>query len=199
MIPVQTPDHEVVGLDDLIEQYKDKPVLEGLLRAGLRRIQNTEDAIFALLNVKKIDSATDAALDVFGAITGTARLGRTDSEYLAAIRLEVKVNRSNGRLVDMVEIATIANRNRPAQYTEYYPASFAIRVTNADSPRTIIEYLKRARPVSVPFTVSYTLMTADKYNHFASVHDPSTFDSSRWGSTHEFVSSQLLFSEIIQL
>ena len=101
-------DHVPVGLDLLIEQYKGRPRIEGLLSSWLNRIQELEDAIWTVIDGRIIDTAVGVQLDTLGKLVGQLRGSETDEAYRAFIRARIRANRSLGHPGDLIAVTMLA-------------------------------------------------------------------------------------------
>ena len=127
-------DHEDQGVALLITQFRDKPLIEIMLRALLEQVQEAENALFALLIERTIDTAVGAQLDVIGKIVGQSRGTFDEDTYRTFIRGRVLVNRSSGTTDQMVEIVnTLLPDGVSLRVKEYYPAAFQLEVTSSIS------------------------------------------------------------------
>lgn len=84
MLPVQI-DHVEIGLSRLLEQWKNSPKIQGLLRSYLEQSNELESVAFEVLTERGIFEAVGVNLDVIGALFDISRDGRTDEQYRAAI------------------------------------------------------------------------------------------------------------------
>lgn len=84
------------NLELLIQQYKDKTNFVGILQADNSQADDLETAIFEVRDYFWLDTAEGDQLDVLGAIQGEERLGRTDTDYRAAIKARVIINTGSG-------------------------------------------------------------------------------------------------------
>lgn len=84
------------GLDKLVWDLQDKPNLEKLFRLFLEEVQEIEDTLISILDIKDIDVAIGVQLDNIGLILGEERLGRGDEEYRDAIKFKISINTANG-------------------------------------------------------------------------------------------------------
>jgi hypothetical protein len=107
VIPSREDAHVATGKALLIEQFRKKPVIGGFLESFLSRIQDLEDEIWIVLWGWYLGNAQAGQLDDLGAIVGEGREGRDDTEYEAAIRVRIRVNRSKGRSVDVIAVAAL--------------------------------------------------------------------------------------------
>lgn len=92
------------------------PNLNAFLGAMLKRVQEAEDALKAVLLSRFIGFASGASLDAIGRLVGEPRYGQLDDNlYRKAIRLRIYVNGSSGRPEDLIYVAkqwtglTVAN------------------------------------------------------------------------------------------
>lgn len=89
-------------------------------------------------------------LDPIGELVGEERMGRSDAAYLQAIRLRVRVNRSYGRTVDVLEAARLAaTEGQAIVYREHYPASFEMVIEELPGFAAVAKSLGKARPAGV--------------------------------------------------
>jgi hypothetical protein len=112
------------GLDFLIDFWKDKPKVQGLLKSQLREIQEIEDVAFQLLNERNVTDAVGAQLDVIGNLVGEQREGREDEPYRQAILLRISINRSDGTPPVILDILNLISGSPIPNLFEHFPASF---------------------------------------------------------------------------
>lgn len=154
-LPSVEADHEGSGLDLLISQFKGKPVVEGFLSVFLRRVQDLEDVLWDVIDMRALETASGAQLESLGALVGESRLGRSDSDYRLAIRLRVRVNRSKGRTVDVIDVATLAADGAEVTYLEYPVLQFHVGIYGQTGENYIAGLLSETRAAS-----SYGVLTA---------------------------------------
>ena len=100
----QVSDHVARVTAALVEQYKNKPKVVGLLTAFTNQIQKLEDAFFPLLSLPNLGQATGAGLDLLGRIVGEPRNGRLDASYRTAIQVKILLNISSGTIDEIYAI-----------------------------------------------------------------------------------------------
>jgi hypothetical protein len=154
-LPSAETDHEGAGLDLLISQFRGKPVTEGFLSVFLRRVQDLEDVLWDVIDLRDLETAENAQLESLGAIVGERRLGRSDSDYRLAIRLRVRVNRSKGRSVDVIDVATLAADGAEVTYLEYHVFQFHVGIYGQTGENYIARLLSETRAAA-----SYGVLTA---------------------------------------
>lgn len=114
------------GLDLLLDQFKNKPRIEGWLKSYLRQTQLLVDAAYDVLVKRWIDNATGAQLDAIGRLVGEGRKGREDELYRLFIRARIRINRSAGKVTDVLEVLAIISPGTSVRYHESYPAGIVI-------------------------------------------------------------------------
>ncbi len=125
-------DHEEQGVALLISQFRDKPFIEILVKALMTQVQELENALFALLVERSIDTAVGAQLAVIGRIVGQEKGTFDEETFRTFIRGRVLVNRSSGTTDQMVELVnTLLPDGASLVLREYYPAAFQIEVTGS--------------------------------------------------------------------
>ncbi len=154
MISTREDDHVTTALELLTERFKDKAVIAGLLTACANRADEAETALWALLwgwvlefvdpdDPEVVFSAEGDQLDDLGAIVGQPREGRTDTEYVDAIKLRVRINRSQGRSEDMVQIANLISEL--TTYVEYFPLGWEVSLYDIPNGGDLIRLLNQAK------------------------------------------------------
>ena len=123
-------DHATDSLTELITQWKDKPVVVGLLTSYMESIQQLEDTLFELLEERGVFEAIGAQLDVIGLLVGETRQSRNDDDYRQAILTRVSVNASNATPEAIMQIMLSVARGTDCYIVDHYPASFHLYVNN---------------------------------------------------------------------
>jgi len=98
-------------------------------------------------------------LDKLGAIVGVTRNGLSDADYLAVIRIKIRINRSHGWAEDIIQIASLIVSG--AIYREEYPASFELDIygTTTSIVTALLTYLGEARSAGTEGFLNYSLTT----------------------------------------
>lgn len=165
--PPASIDHVSRGLARFLEQYKSKPKLNALARVYLNRIQELENACWEVILYRLLPNAEGAQLDMIGRIVGRGRNGLVDSDYLIAIRAQIRINRSCGTPEDMIDVTRLSV---PAGFTftydEAYPKTVLITVIGAVNWTIDVLYdnLFRAKSSGTKLFLQYS--EADDSNTF---------------------------------
>jgi len=126
-------DHAQRILDDLLEQFKDKPNLEAILTAIGRQAQDLEDAFWQLLLDRFLPNAVGAQLDIIGRIVRRDRADLSDDVYRAILRGKIAANLSSGTHPEVLRVVELCldsdNTGAIIEVVLEYPAAVTIRVT----------------------------------------------------------------------
>lgn len=124
MMLERNPDHASDIRKLLIDQFKDKPIIEAILASYIKQVQDLEDALFQVLNDRWLSTAEGAQLDMLGEILGEAREGRDDTDYLQALNARIKINTGSGRVEDIIAVIKGVIGPYDVHVQEYFPAAF---------------------------------------------------------------------------
>lgn len=149
MIPTPNTSHTTQALALLVDQFKGRPVIEGILASWTNRVQALENALVAVATARLLAGAVDAQLDSLGDLVGEPRKGRANDIYREAIRLRVKVNRANGKAEDVIQTVNIATLGADFDYREIYPAGFEIEALDLPAPQSTAALIKQTRAAGV--------------------------------------------------
>ena len=137
MIVNQITNHVQAALDRMIQQYKGRPLFEGLITAFVTQIQDLENAIYPIDQYRQLLFAYGQQLDNLGEIIGLKRNGLNDSEYLILLLGTIAENNSDTTapvllyIVKTVFQATnvfIKDPNSISNKNESFPAQIAFGV-----------------------------------------------------------------------
>lgn len=129
---------------------------QNTIRAMLNRLQELEDAAIFLLSCMSIAGAFGDLLTKLGAIVGEPRLGRTDADYRAGIRLKIRVNLSSGRATDIIAVAQLAQPLGAITYIDGLLAGFEVELLNLQSAAYVVQKLLHTRAAGTHGLVQYT-------------------------------------------
>lgn len=129
--------HVTEALGNLIEQFKDKPIIAALLESWVEQLQDLETAIFTSEAAMRLDNAEGEQLDGLGAIVGEAREGRTDLFYRAAIAARISLNLSTATLEEIRALIRAVAGTVTVDFTEQFPAAFIAEIEEDIDPATV--------------------------------------------------------------
>ena len=107
----------------LLEQYKDKPRMEGILAQIGVEADMLDDANHELWNIYDIDTAVGAQLDILGVIANEPRKERGDAAYRAVLKVLFRTQVS-GTPEDVIRSVKEYTSAPTVQYIPEYPAAF---------------------------------------------------------------------------
>lgn len=168
---VEITDHLRDGLSVLISEYKDSPRLQAWIGAFLKQMQAIESDVIAMQTLVSIEDSEGAQLDKLGGILGEGREGRSDTGYRRGLRTRILVNKSSGKLEELIEIIRRwhgTGDEVTVRAREAYPAhmTFNPRPTTVDAPG-LFRRLRQAKLAGVSITL---------------VHETSPYRAFRWSS-----------------
>lgn len=176
---IQTLDHAELGLARLAKQYRgERPRLQGELEAYLNALQSLEDVTIEWYVKRWPLTAEGVQLDVLGKIVGQERGTRTDDEYRLWILARILVNRSNGRIEELINILTTLGV-ADIRVKEYWPAGLYIEVTGTPYGQDIGELLTQAKAGGVQLHWVYTDQADANALQTSNTLGTSTSDASR--------------------
>lgn len=140
--------------------------VQAILLAQVNRLQELEDAGWTLLDPLSdptLALITGDLLDKIGSLVGDPRQGRGDTDYQAAIRIRIRVNRSRGTPEDIIAIAILAAINSTPKYFESpdVMCTFEVDIENLPGAASVARLLGQAKPVGVRGTLAYTVDALD--------------------------------------
>lgn len=150
-------EHFLQAVDNLIEFFKNGPRNQAVMESVADQLQELENTFWDCYTGYLLGSAVGAQLDVLGAIVTETRQGRADEDYRAAIRVRIKVIRSNGRAEELLSITSGMVPSASLSYREVYPAAIEITLSTLGSTtlRTVFNMLRLAKPGGVRLLVTY--------------------------------------------
>lgn len=124
---IQITNHVAQGLALLIEQYKNKPKVKGIVTSYLNRVQELENALADLYEARKFQPGTFGVyLDRYGKIVDAKRNSSDDLAYFTYIQAQIAINKSSGTIDEFIEVCRILTGLTPT-ITEY-PATLVIEL-----------------------------------------------------------------------
>lgn len=184
-----------LALARLLGQFSDSTALRQLICSLVSPLDEIEAALLDVHYNRWIANTTSGEqLDVLGRIVREPRNGLDDATYLRAIRTRVLINRSSGKLEELIEISTTFEPTAiPVEFREHGPNSITVRpdtATEADA-KALTERLQDARAGGVNLQLIY-LPGAGAAGAFTLADTTVTTDSSKgWGSTTETTGGEL--------
>lgn len=144
--------HRQQGYDRLLDIFKDKPNIVGLINIYLKQKDSIENAIFQLLNsrhLSDLDTVVGKQLDIIGELVGQERLEDTDEEYRKYILLRIGVNNSQATQGYITNLLKDTTESTGVKYFPHYPASYIAEFNGDYIPRNFLTELQNATVAGV--------------------------------------------------
>lgn len=146
-------DHITRAKNRLIEQYKGKPKVEGVVEALVKPFQDIEDVLQQLKTERWIDTAIGVQLDKIGEIVGAEReIEQNDDDYRLLIKAKIIMNLNQGTPEEVIAAAKFFIGAAFIWYLEVYPAAvdiFSSTVIPEENRPKIRAQLKKFLPACV--------------------------------------------------
>lgn len=167
----------------LPEQYKDKSLLEALVRALANRTQALETVLFDLFENRSLYSAVGTQLDGIGQIVDQPRNGLTDDIYRIRIFAKIAQNVSKGTPEDLIRIFKLLMQANKIYYYEVYPAAVYMTAVGG-APIGNTNEIRKAVEASKAGGVAIDLLSIADENAFSFFEDPD-LDGLGFGTTDD--------------
>jgi hypothetical protein len=152
----------------LIEQLKGKPNFRAMLQIFIDKIQEIENVLDDVQRLRWVDDATNAQLDVLGAIVGVDRDGRLDDAYRIVIKARIRANFASGIPSDFFEVfGILLGDDASTELHDYPPAAFTCEVSNAGMALTseeaneVVAIFRSLRGAGIDGQLIYSLADDD--------------------------------------
>jgi len=146
-------DHIERAKERLIEQYKGKSKIEGLVEAVVAPLQEIEDVLEQLKVERWIESAVGVQLDKIGRIVGAEReIGQNDDDFRLVVKAQIIMNLNQGTPEEIIAAAKFFIGAAFIWYLEVYPAAvdiFSSTVISEPQRAKIRAQLKKFLPAGV--------------------------------------------------
>ena len=143
-------DHVEIGLSRL-KQIRRKPIIEGILKSFLVKIQDVEDTAEFYKNLS-IFNATGYDLDRIGNLFNVPRLSRADEYYRPAILAYIASTLPNCSIEGIMEAVKAFGQTTYVDLWEHYPAHLEVYMGAGFSP-DMYSVLKQMAPAGVSVCV----------------------------------------------
>jgi hypothetical protein len=153
--------------DRLLEQYKGKVRIEGLIGCFVEQIQDLEQAIFDLVEKRSLSGATGVQLDLIGTIVVQDRLGFSDDLYRALLAAKIGENVSQADPERVREIVKLLTGATLVNIQKNPPAAYSVSINTQIDPSLIDFFYQRIDRVDAAAVRIETLECFDPDSSFA--------------------------------
>jgi len=142
--------HFAQAIERVIEQHKDKPNFENLLKVFLERTQDQEDDLKNQAENRTLSGARGAQLDAIARDLNLRRDGDSDSRLRIRCFSQIAQHYSSGRIEQIVSILRLLVEAREVRMTEIFPAKITVEI-RSDFPfdSSIRQVIERALAAGV--------------------------------------------------
>jgi hypothetical protein len=128
---VENTDHFSSAVGRLLQQYRDKPVFEKILRVISNQLQQVETMFLGIKAGYRLADAVGEQLNVLGRVVGQPRESAGDAEYRLRIAARIRANISIGAVEDLYTVFRLLLPVHQLQITPRYPAAFTMEAVQA--------------------------------------------------------------------
>lgn len=158
--PTQIKTYVADGVALLTSRYRNLVIVPGVVMALMLALQEVENAAWSVIEgILLTTPPVGDAVDRLAALVGITRDGRTDTQLLAAIQIQIRINRSHGLAEDIIGIAALVVAN--AVYREWPTMVAAWEIDLLVTPPTtavvqaLTQYLGKARSAGTAGNIRY--------------------------------------------
>jgi len=156
----QITDYEKLMLDMLLTQFDEKFVIEELTKIFAKQIQESEDMWFGVITGIRLDDAEGEQLDRIGNdIVGQPRLGLNDTDYRAAIKLQIQVNISSGQNELLLSTLIAATGASSVVLEEIAPATVQMTYFGGIFDPDLIQKLDKVKGAGIKLVIVPVIIT----------------------------------------
>jgi len=162
----------------IIQQYKSKPHLIGLLCALTEPFQDLEFVYGDLYSKRWIDTSEGAQLDGAGSVVGLSRQGLNDDEYRLAIKLQAILLMSNGEWETLISSTKFLTGASIVKIYPDFPAGVIIFTNGAILPANILQLIEQVAMGGVKISL---IVSFGETTYFAYQKEDGPPESERLG------------------
>lgn len=166
--------HVQDSIERLLEQYRGKPRIEGLLTSFVEQIQDLEDVIHKLPEDLTIATAIGIQLDLIGTIVVQDRLGFSDDIYRSLLQAKIGENVSKSTPEDVMDVVQLLINPTLIHFQEYFPAGYGLAIDKEIDPTLIDFFYERIERVDPAGVRLESLVCFDPDEAFAFDGGPGT-------------------------
>ena len=141
------PNYLVSADSKLLSQFREKPVVRGLLLSALTPLQETQQSLIDYSINNNLELAVGSLLDVIGKLVGESRGGRSDSSYRQGIFNRIVINSSEGTVNEVLEILVLLSKGGRHRVFEHHPLTSAYYTTGTAS-KDLAKTLTSVSPIT---------------------------------------------------
>ncbi len=182
---VQILDYEARSLALLIQEFKDRPLLQGLVAILAAEVQELENTFWDLFTLRDLATAEGEQLDLLGNSLGEARLGRADPEYRIFIGIRILRNLAKGEPERIIQVVRALTASIDVELVEQWPAKVRMLYDGDPAPLSPDQFLAEVKQV-IAAGVGLDLILMPTFplimSHAGGDPDPEPIVTGGWGT-----------------
>lgn len=176
-------DHFKQALNDLLSQYRYALRIRAFLQAVSEAVQTQEASRFGLQEGAALDAARGIMLDRAGLRLRENRGTLSDREFRLILKAKLKALRSDGRIVEVLDVFGQLYPDGSVQYTTAFPAAATLSAfTGSPTSSAMGQRIKRIMNLMRPAGVDVTYVEGPT-NMFQFDKADQGFDQAPMGKT----------------
>ena len=157
------PNHLKLAKGYLLEQYKNRPNIDGLLTGLVEPMQEFEDKLYEIYENFSLAKAQRFFLDRIGVLVGELRSYRSDDEYKLAILARILINNGGGTPEDIINALRFTFNPKKISYREIYPACSYVFIQSNNINASSKSLVKSITPIGVS---NFVIVCSSEENPF---------------------------------
>lgn len=156
------PSYCALAVDRLLEQFKGKPKVEGLICALASRGTPIEQSLINVKEFRSLDTALGSQLDELGRLYLETREGDSDDDFRRRLQAMALVVASRGRPDEMLDVLIVLDNGfapTTIALTNHFPACFIMEIEvplgGQMTGESFARILKQAIPAGVCFQLQF--------------------------------------------
>lgn len=120
-------DYKAEALSLLLPQFDNSPKLKGLIEGSLEPSTSFQSGLNQLIDAYSLNNAEGLQLDRIGKLLNVERQDRSDTDYRAAIKARIIINKSTGSGKNLIEmLKLVLGDDAEFRVVEQFPASVQV-------------------------------------------------------------------------
>lgn len=147
-------DHLIEGSKNILWQFQEKKVFNGILNIILSELNKIEDLIDYIIKSRNLSNAKGLRLDLIGKLFCLNRSGLNDEDFLSLINFNIILNSSKGTPESLINNIKFITKSDFLQYSEG-TASVSVVVSGYKYLGANSKRLNEIAPLGVEALVTY--------------------------------------------
>jgi GNAT superfamily N-acetyltransferase len=182
---VKYEQHVEEGIVSLAPPWWGKPRIAALLASYLQRIQDVEDDLWEILDIRTLENADLPRLKILGSLIGQPRLLFSEEMYRKVLQARALANVSRGRASDILAVLEVLIGPGDYFLAEVGDATLLLSVLvaiDAEQLAALVQVLPDVRAAGVGFQLLFA----------ADLTDTGVWGESLWGAPTEWGTVRVL-------